>query len=254
MWNDIMLPSGISVLSLWVQGTTLLSIKASQGQVFLHFFLGRPQWGLQIFLRMPFRDCLCLSSKREERNWHQQELHAQTACCTYHWAKYLYMLNCPSRTKHHFFNGWKNLSLGYFPPLASQQMLLRANFASRFWAEPGQKTGCCQKATQENRAFIQHTVKENIGKHKKSVWADAVIYVLSQLISQCWYWCLFSTEERGGALHKTNPVSLEELFFLLSLWKIAYLCSKSLDLLLLHLPPVTCSSLSILARVGGSGR
>lgn len=129
-----------SVLSLWVQKTTLLSIKASQGQVFLHFFLGCPQWGASNLPKDAIQRLhLCLSSKREERNWHQQELHAQTACCIYHWAKYLYMLKTAQVEQTIFFlNGWNNLSLGYFQPLASQQMLLWADcfkVLGRTWPE-----------------------------------------------------------------------------------------------------------------------
>lgn len=60
-----MLLSG--VLSVWVQGTPLLSMKASQGQPVFHFFLGCPQWGLQIFPRIPLRGWVPVLSPKEER-------------------------------------------------------------------------------------------------------------------------------------------------------------------------------------------
>ena len=57
--------------------------------VFL-FFLGGPQRGLQIFLRMPSTGCSpCPSSKTGVRNWHPPAVHAQTDYHTHCWAKYI---------------------------------------------------------------------------------------------------------------------------------------------------------------------
>lgn len=78
------------------------------------------------------------------------------------------------------------------------------------------------------RTEALYAVKENIGKHKKSSQADAVICILKQLISQYRYWCLFNTKERRGSLNKTSKTHLWQNCFLLSLWKIASFCSCKL--------------------------
>lgn len=128
-----MLPSSISVLSLWVETTPLLSMRTSQGHPVLLFFLGGPHWEDSVF---PGAVVPVLALKYFwGTGTHQSHTTKLTPVLTAnvsfaHWAAQV--------EEFRIWKGWKSLSLGCSALEASQLMALREMFCLKVSGRTGQ--------------------------------------------------------------------------------------------------------------------
>lgn len=108
-----------------------LSMRISQGHLFLLYFLEGPSKGIHTFPKMPSTDwgpCPC--SGIGQRNPYPPVVHPTTDCHAYCWALYVLLSHWAAQVEQFCtWKGWKNWSLESFVLQGSQQMALRGAFA-----------------------------------------------------------------------------------------------------------------------------
>jgi len=176
-----------------------LSMRTSQGHPFFALlywrsFLGDSHLPKDAIHRL--NSCPC--SGMGQRNWYPPVVHTPTGCHAYCWAIYVPLSRWAAQVEQFCtWKGWKNSSLESFVLQGSQQMALRGTFAWRFhygstagWAAGD---GWPESCPWEQKLYKAHGKEKHWETHSKSAQVGAVMYILSQLISQYWYWCLFNT-------------------------------------------------------------
>lgn len=147
-----------------------LSMRISQGHLFLLYFLEGPSKGIHTFPKMPSTDwgpCPC--SGIGQRNRYPPVVHPTTDCHAYCCSAF--PLSCPSRAVL-YLKGLEELEFGKFcitritadgTERGICMVSLQLNSRVSSWTAGDGWHG--QKAAHENRSSIKHMAKKNIGKH-----------------------------------------------------------------------------------------